>query len=255
MSQHRTAKSTHYNQGVENYDAFNEENSRIINHTLEKLLKKYRLKKVLDMTCGTGSQVFWLAKRGFEVTGSDINSRMLKIATNKAKKAKMPLKFLKGDVRTIQVGKFDAVLTIFNSIGHLTKRDFEKAMKNIHSQLNKDGLYIFDIFNLSYLLDKDNITKLTIDWHKTENAKMIREIQFSTIDEKGILASYTTNVEKKGSNFKQKKKHQTLQIYTAKQLKEMLEKNGFQVVKQCGIDGGIMREKKTERILTIARKK
>lgn len=37
-------------------------------------------------------------------------------------------------------------------------------MKNINKNLTPGGLYIFDIFNLGYLTDKDNITKLTISY-------------------------------------------------------------------------------------------
>ena len=83
---HHSAKPSHYNKEAKHYDKFNEINLTLINHTIEKILKKYKVKSVFDLTCGTGSQVFWLAKRGYEVVGSDINLKMLKIAKNKAKK-------------------------------------------------------------------------------------------------------------------------------------------------------------------------
>ena len=51
-----------------------------------------------------------------------------------------------------------------------------------------------------------------------------------------------------------KKSAQTLQIYTADQLKDLLNKNGFKVIEQCGIDGSKFVEDKTDRILTIAQK-
>lgn len=189
-SYHTSAKPSHYNQESLSYDALNEENSKIINQTIETFLKQYQVKRVLDLTCGTGSQVFWLAKRGYEVVGSDFNSKMLKIAKEKARNENLSLRFLKGDMRTIQVGEFDAVLTIFNAVGHLTKEDFDQAMGNIHANLKKGGVYIFDIFNLDYLLAQENITKLTVDCMNKD--KTTRKIQYSTIDEKGVLASHTT---------------------------------------------------------------
>lgn len=252
---HLTAKPSHYNQESEHYDAFNEKNSEPINQTIEKLLKKYKVKSVLDLTCGTGSQVFYLAKHGYEVVGADINSKMLTIAKKKTKKEKLDIPFLKGDMRSIQLGQFDAVITIFNAIGHLTKADFEKAIKNVHRNLKKGGIYIFDIFNLSYFMKDNNITKLTIDWQEILNGKKIRDIQYSTIDEKGILASYTLSFIQKGSQkSKISRSINTLQIYTAKQLKEMLERNGFKVLRQSDIDGSRFNENKTERILMIAKK-
>ena len=253
---HHSAKPSHYNKEAGHYDKFNEKNSALINQTIEKILKKYKAKTVLDLTCGTGSQVFWLAKCGYDVVGSDINSKMLMIAKNKAKKQKLNIKFVKGDMRTSKAGKFDAVITIFNAIGHLTKYDFEKSMRNIHANLNDGGLYVFDIFNLSYLLKNDNITKLTIDNQKKYGNKKVREIQYSTISNDGILASYDIYHEQIGSNKpKISKAFQTLQIYSKKQIKAMLQRNGFKVLKQCNIDGSKFSDSKSDRMLTIARKR
>jgi ubiquinone/menaquinone biosynthesis C-methylase UbiE len=252
---HQSAKPSHYNKEAESYDAFNEARSVLINSTLEKILKKYNVNTVLDLTCGTGSQVFWLIKCGFGVVGSDINAKMLKIAQDKAKKEKLDLQFIKGDMRTVHVGEFDAVITIFNAIGHLTKADFEKALHNIHRNLKNDGLYIFDIANLNYFLTGNHISELTIDWLTTVDNTRFRDIQYSIVNTDGILTFYTTSIIQKGSEKpKIKKSAQTLQIYTADQLKDLLNKNGFKVIEQCGIDGSKFVEDKTDRILTIAQK-
>jgi len=246
-----------YNKDSEHYDTFNEDtaNSWTTNTTIEKILKRYKVKTVLDLTCGTGSQVFFLENLGYKVTGSDISLGMLKMARSKAKREKIRVRFLKGDMRTIQVGKFDAAITIFNAIGHLTKAGFEKAIRNIHTNLNDAGIYVFDIFNLSYLMNDDNISKLSIDWLRTVGNTKHREIQHSIIDNKGVLISYTTNyVQKSSEKPKISKSLGTLQLYTAKELKDMLIKNGFEVVSQYGIDGSKFSERKTERIVTIAKK-
>lgn len=231
-------------------------NEKVTNRTVEKILKKNKVKTVLDLTCGTGSQVFHLLKRGFKVTGSDISKGMLKIAERKAKQEKVKIKFLRGDMRNIKVGKFDAAITIFNAIGHLTKAGFAKTMRNIHRNLNDGGIYIFDILNLNYVLVKNNIMKMSMERMATTGNIKVRELQHSTIDHSGILTSYTIfytqnglqtpNVASKGIN--------TLQLYTVDELRKMLAKNGFKVLSQCGIDGSKFNDKKTERIVTIARK-
>jgi len=231
-------------------------NEKITNRTIETILKKYKIKTVLDLTCGTGSQVFHLLKRGFKVTGSDISKGMLKIAKRKAKQEKINIKFLRGDMRTINVGKFDAAITIFNAIGHLTKTGFSKTMRNIHRNLNDGGIYIFDIINLSYVLDKDNIVKMSLERIGTSGNTKVRELQYSIIDSRGILTSYTIFYTQKAKQtaFVASKNIITLQLYTANELRKMLAKNGFKVLNQCGIDGEKFSEKKTERILTIAQK-
>lgn len=253
---HKSAKASHYSKEAENYDAFNEANSKQINQLIEKILKKHDVKTVLDLTCGTGSQVLWLAKSGFDPIGSDINLKMLKVARSKAKKEKLNIKFLQGDMRDAKIGKFDAVITIFNAIGHLTKSDFSKTIQNIHDNLNEGGIYIFDINNLSYLLHENQITSLTIDWQKISDDTKLREIQYSTIDQNGILASYTTSYVQKDTNKpKISRSAQTLQVYSAKQLKEILNQNGFEVIGQYAIDGSNFSEIKSDRILTIAKRR
>ena len=91
--------------------SFNEARSVQVNQLIEQILQESNIKTVLDLTCGTGSQVFWLAESGFDVVGVDINERMLAIACEKAKQKSMPLRLEHGDMRTSQVGQFDAVLT------------------------------------------------------------------------------------------------------------------------------------------------
>lgn len=252
---HTSANTPLYNQVAKYYDALNEKNSKIINQTIERILKKYKVNSVLDLACGTGSQVLWLAKHGYEVVGSDINSQMLKIAKTKTKEEKLNIKFLTGDMRHLQVGQFDAVITIFSAVGHLTKLDFEKAMCNIHKNLKKDGIYIFDIDNINYLLKDDNITTLTIDWLKMFDKTKARKIQYNTITNGGILASYTTYIIQQGTNKpKVKTSMHTLQVYSAKQLKVMLSRNGFKILSQCSIDGSKFWNAKSDRIVMIAKK-
>lgn len=255
IDSHYSAEPSHYDEGAKDYDILNEANSRQINQVLDEILRQYKVESVLDLTCGTGSQVFWLTKCGYKVTGSDINATMLNIAKDKVKKDRLDVKFLEGDMRTLQLGKFDAVITIFNAIGHLTKQDFEVAIRNIHENLKKGGLYIFDIFNLTYLLQGDHITSLTIDCLKDVDGNKVRKIQYSTIDKDGILASFTTSIVQRDTNKPEvSQNEQTLQVYSSQQLEDVLQKNGFEVIGQRGVGGSKFLEHETDRILMIARK-
>lgn len=254
---HTTAKASYYNTRAKSYDDFNENNSKAINLILEKILKQHNVSTILDLTCGTGSQVFWLSDSGFEVVGSDISPSMLKIAKQKAKLKNLKIKFLQGDCRAIQVGNFDAVITIFNAIGHLTREDFKLTTQNINHNLNPGGLYIFDIFNLDYLKHENNITKLTGDWMTISNGNKVREIQFSTISDDGILASYSTYVNQEGHSDPTKISKgygNTLQVYSADELRAILKDSGFIVLNQTGMNGEEFSKENTERIVTIAKK-
>ena len=87
MTKNKLGLPTAYKKRPEYFDAFNiGEDTDSKNAIIEKLLKKQKVKTVLDMTCGTGSQVFYLLKQGYQVTGSDFSPALLEIARDKAKK-------------------------------------------------------------------------------------------------------------------------------------------------------------------------
>lgn len=245
-----------YQERPEYFDAHNvNEDTAAKNLVIENLLKRYKVKNILDLTCGTGSQVFFLAERGYDVVGADFSPALLEIARNKALREKVDVKFIDGDMRTLKVGQFDAVITLFNAVGHLTKAGFEKAMRNIRSNLKDGGFYIFDIFNLEAMTDQV-VSDLAMCVQKKVGDTHIYTIQCSTLDRtNGILTSYDHYVLQENAGEPERFNHKfSLQIYTAKELREMLAKNGFEVLGQYGLDGTEFSESKTMNILSVARK-
>lgn len=245
-----------YNKHSKFFDAWNispETESK--NAVIEKILKKHKAKSILDLTCGTGSQVLFLAKKGYKIIGADFSEDLLKIARQKAKKEKLDLQFLHGDMRNIKVGKFDAAITIFNAIGHLTKSGFAKALKNINHNLRDDGIYVFDIFNLEAMNEK-NVADLAYQAHKKVGDEQFISSQFSTLDKKsGILTSYDHYfIQKKTAKPRSFQHKFSLQIYTAKQIEKMLLQAGFKLLEKYEINGSAFSNKKSTTMLIVAKK-
>ena len=72
-----------YKKLPEFFDAHNISDDTIsTNIVIEKLLNEQNVKSVLDFTCGTGSQVFFLKKIGYDIAGVDFSPSLLKIARN-----------------------------------------------------------------------------------------------------------------------------------------------------------------------------
>jgi cyclopropane fatty-acyl-phospholipid synthase-like methyltransferase len=255
--EHKLGLPFEYQQMPEYFDAQNvSEQTASNNAVVEKLLKEQKVKTVLDMTCGTGSQVFYLAERGYDVIGSDFSPALLDQARNKAKKMNRDITFIDGDMRDVKIRKFDAVITMFNAIGHVTKMDFEKTLQNIHANLKDGGVYVFDIFNLQAITD-DVIDDFKMDIKSVVNGVNIRNVQHSEIDrENGFLISHDEyTISKEGSEPETHKNSFSLQIYTAKELQSMLERNGFEVIGQYDLDGNDFLVETSLNILTVARKK
>lgn len=213
----------------EYFDAWNNgEDTEVKNDFLEEILKKNGVKTVLDMTCGTGSQVFYLAERGYDVTGSDFSPALLDQARKKALDKNLNLQFIDGDVRSLRVGQFDAVITMFNAVGHLTKFGFEQAMRNVFENLKDGGLYVFDLFDLeattpNVMADFACCMKANVD------GITVLKSQCSVLNEKrGRLTSYDVYTFQKNGQKPRTKDHAfSLQLYRAQELSALLLRTGF----------------------------
>lgn len=105
---------------------------------LDSHLKNSRVRKVLDVGCGTGQLVKFLEKSGFDAIGCDQSTKACKISGQiKADATSLPF----GD------GHFDAVLGI-SLIEHLTKEEGVQFIQETHRVLKKDGLIFLVTPNL-----------------------------------------------------------------------------------------------------------
>jgi len=81
---------------------------------LVRLVKSGKLEpcRTIDLGCGIGENVIYLAQHGFEATGTDISSRAIAKARRKAQMAKVSPTFLVGDVTDLAEveGPFDLVV-------------------------------------------------------------------------------------------------------------------------------------------------
>jgi hypothetical protein len=159
-------------------------------------------------------------------------------------------------MKTINYGKFDAVISIYNVIGHLTKKEFEEALINISNSLKDNGLYIFDINNLEYL--KNNLP----DYEYIDVADRVNGIKYvrfnkDKLDRKGavLYTTHKTYVQKNMEKPKVYNEKCRLQIYSAEQLKEILNKTGFEIINLLNINGKSFNSQTDLNIVAIARKK
>ncbi|RHC81546.1 class I SAM-dependent methyltransferase [Parabacteroides merdae] len=129
------------------YDGLNTHNDDIPFYS--NWLKKKKNGKILELCCGTGRLTIPLAQEGYNITGIDNSTSMLKKAMAKAMRMKSPIKFIKADIRTLNLPElYDIIFIPYNSIHHLyTNQDLFKVLRGVNKYLKKNGLFIFDCFN------------------------------------------------------------------------------------------------------------
>src|SRR3990167_3007348 len=72
--------------------------------------------KVLDLPCGYGRHSIGLAKKGYHVTGCDINPTHLEVANKNSKILNVSPSFVLGDMLNYQSDeKFNAIINMFYS--------------------------------------------------------------------------------------------------------------------------------------------
>lgn len=118
---------------------------------LELIFSKYLSKPVrtiLDLGCGTGGHALTLAERGYKIAGVDLSRKMLEIGERKAKERRLNIKFIEGDIRNTELNqKFDAVISMFAVMSYqVTNQDLISTFKTAWKHLEKNGLFIFDVW-------------------------------------------------------------------------------------------------------------
>lgn len=102
-----------------------------LSYSLWLFLKKHRVKKILDVGCGSGWLMRYLTDKGFKVFGCDSSSYAVKISgAVKAKATALPF----------DDGSFDAILGI-SIIEHLTVKEAHEFLNEAYRVLKKGGIF------------------------------------------------------------------------------------------------------------------
>lgn len=105
--------------------------------------------RLLDCTCGIGTQALPLALQGYRVLGSDISAAAIARAQREARKRDIQVDFVVCDVREVGQlvsSRVEAVLACDNSLAHLlTADDLLAALRSIRMCLGTGGLFLASI--------------------------------------------------------------------------------------------------------------
>ncbi|MFC1746203.1 class I SAM-dependent DNA methyltransferase [Candidatus Riflebacteria bacterium] len=140
---------------------------------LTKIIRKYRKsrgKELLDVACGTGEHLKFLAE-DFFCTGVDINQGALQIAQKKIKMAV----FKKADMLSFSLKKeFDVITCLFSAIGYLkTHANLKKAIFNFACHLKKGGVLIVEPWLSKAVYRSGNAHLNTYDGKDIKIARMV----------------------------------------------------------------------------------
>jgi SAM-dependent methyltransferase len=192
------------------YDAIYED---LVNYAgdiqyLEAVFRKFtpaRPRTLLDLGCGTGNHALPLARRGHDVTGIDLSPAQLAAARRKAKRAGLPIRFVRADMRSFNLRKrFDAAICMFGGFGYLLKdTEVLGCLRSVRRHLVLEGVFVFEFWQSSaarpaphqswlHKVGRDHeIVRLSVDRYDPRTRLLPIEFRFFIFRGRRVLDRFT----------------------------------------------------------------
>ncbi|MBQ6060712.1 MAG: methyltransferase domain-containing protein [Clostridia bacterium] len=144
-----------YQDVAENYDRYlevmyaHEDHHENFQEFYLDLARKYGSGGVVDVACGTGAVLLYLAERGIDIDGTDLSEEMCKVAAAKADAMGLQLNIIPADMTVFSSGrKYSLAIIARSGFMHLpTQALQEAALRNLREQLLPGGILTLNTFD------------------------------------------------------------------------------------------------------------
>jgi len=212
-----------------------------------RLLSLQHNDEIIDFGCGTGRHLIELAKRGYvHSTGIDSTLYYIDIAKENASKERLTTNFEVDDILTrCDPDHYTVVLSLFSSFGYYDEhKDNMRVLKNMYDSLKSGGKLLIDVRgkeNFAYNFDAQS-------WERSGSSLILTQRtaleDFSKIENSWILI-------KDGKEYSYSFTHW---IYSAHELREMLDTAGFKQMNIYGDFAGAPYTPNSKRLVIVATK-
>jgi SAM-dependent methyltransferase len=202
--------------------------------------------RVLDLCCGQGRHSLELARRGFQVVGVDLSEALLYAARQRAEREGLTITFLRSDMREIDfTDEFDAVINMFTSFGYLeNEMEDEKVLRKVAQALKRGGKFLLDLMNRDWLIRNFQPMGWRAD---NEGWFVLEERNFDHLS--GRIETRWIFVARDGVRYE---RLSSIRLYTASELRTMLERSGLQVTNLFGDYDGSPYTWDSQRLIVVA---
>lgn len=222
-----------------------------------KNIDKRNHQNILDLCCGEGRHSVEFSKK-HNVTGLDFSKHFLKRARAKLGIQKN-IKFIQGDMKCLsnyfKPATFDVAVSLYNSFGYFDKKsDDQKVLNEVNKVLKPNGFFIINTLNGSGVLKRLGHLKPTHNGYELEKNLFMLDSAFFNKFQKRTLSKWTI-IDARGNHVKIYRKKFRQNVYDHNELKAMLEKSGFKIIKTWSIlSGDKFYEKKSWHQTILAKK-
>ena len=201
---------------------------------VDSLLRKYgeNIRKIINYGCGTGRHDLELSKLGYQCTGIDMSSLMIRIAQENAEAGKAEIDFSVADIRTYEpAGKYDAVISLFHVMSYQNSNaDILPAFRAARAALDLGGIFLFDVwYGPGVLSDKPVVRVKEIEDGQNKLVRIARPIMHDK--ENVVDVCYEVFVmDRETGNTKTINEVHNMRYFFRPELEFYLRQTGFELI-------------------------
>ena len=176
-----------------------------------------------DLCCGTGTMALLLACGGIKTFAVDLSPGMCQIAREKARRARLPVRVIRADMRDFRLPQaVDLVTCEFDALNHVPrKRDLHRVLRCVSRALEPGGHFAFDVNNRlafervwssTWFIDKDPVAMVMRGGHQRGTDKAWTDVEWFV---------------RQGKIWKRYHEHVEEVCWTAAEMREALTRAGF----------------------------
>lgn len=171
----------------------------------------------VDLACGSGEMTIALAKDGRKMTGIDLSEEMLNVATVKAKKEGVDVKWIRQDISMLELShKVDFITCVCDGVNYIEKSRLKDFFDRVKGYLKNDGKFVFDVSS------KYKLTQILADNLFCEDYDDVTYIWSNTLGDDYVDMDLDFFEKIQGDTYKRIGESHRQYIYTQKDVEELL---------------------------------
>lgn len=199
---------------------------------------------VLDLACGAGRHSLAFARRGFTVTGVDLNAKWIEAARDAA--GTLDATFVAGDMRNAFGGPYDVIVSLFHSFGFFSDTENQAMLEDWTEQLRAGGWLAMDVWNRDGMLRR---WAPAHDWSPSAELTVRERRDFDPLTSR-VATHYTYQY----ASGVQHEYDASFRVYTFTELRDLLARGGLTVERVFGSLSGEPYSLDARRLVVFARK-
>lgn len=199
----------------------------------------------MELGCGTGRISLALARSGINVVGVDRSIAMLARARRKAGEMGLSTKvqWIEADMTRLNLDRsqqFPLVIIPYRTFLHLlTVQEQLAVLRNVYTYLQKDGLFVFDIFvpNIFEMVEKDGRMDFRGSFPipgEGHSVEVIDCVRYEHFWQQAYITRYYERYDQQGKMVERLRKSFQLRYIFPTELNHLLQLSGFQVIHRYG---------------------